>query len=479
MMKPRKLHAFTHAPFLGQCALAMDTMEPTELNAESAAMQQAMAEVARLDVKYEISESRRFLTHLTPSQKDALILLEAIVRETFIPEKVRQAVVGLLEEQGYSAQIVLMPEQQEHPPAEMFEPLRDGPGVRLPLRTNEEISGRSSLGYLAVRKADGSGYISDQEFGFLKEFARQSALVIDHSHLYMTLQNTQERLARAVSTLQEMTSFVGHEVRAPLSSIAGFAGIIEMQVRALKQDFAQSLDEKTTQEITDLSENADRIRRGVAKLAQATMLLGTIDVTRETVSENMEGLNPTDMIVENIGTVFERELAARQLGFCLLSDQALAKRLLVVNRAWFSTIFDNTIGNAIKYALPKTCINAHLTLTPDELIFSMENAIREPLPADRLNRLLEKGYRAQDGFGTSFIGVNQGLGLYFVNLIVQNGYGGSISVDSKPVRASLPLPIGRDRYDRHQFVHTDEAREGPQAQFSLEIRLPRAAVGLS
>lgn len=109
------------------------------------------------------------------------------------------------------------------------------------------------------------------------------------------------------------------------------------------------------------------------------------------------------------------------------------------DRDRLAQVFDNLLGNAVKYTPPDTGISIRIGAADGEATFTV--ADRGPgIPGEALPRLFDRFYRADQSGRSS----GMGLGLYIARMLVE-AHGGRIAVESREGEGSaftVTLPIG-------------------------------------
>lgn len=278
-------------------------------------------------------------------------------------------------------------------------------------------------GYIDLESIDIERKITSRERRFLEFFCRQAGFVLAHEWFYQNLSRTREKLQSALNTVSEISAFVGHEIRSPLASLHSLAFLIEDHVQDM------SRQEKLTED--DWSLLGDKLGQSTGllqKVVRSTYLLGTLDMDEDLFRRDLEWVEMGKSLLVSAETAYAYDINRRNLLVAIRREKRFARDFIHVHRTWFEAIFDNLLGNAIKYATNGGRIDFSILERDSEYVIHVSNPVEHPPQVESLNRLLEKGYRGDSGFSHKSIGANQGLGLYFVNRIVTEGYGGNVRV---------------------------------------------------
>ncbi len=376
------------------------------------------------ELRDETRSIHKRVEKLTEEQKNTCLLLDSIVRTTMDTQKVEQAILTLLDGMGFQGILVYEAEEEISGPF-----LLTADRVRIPLETRKDIAGHTLLGYLEVTKKDGD--VTEQDARFLNEFTRRTALSLDHAFLYSSLK-------RALISLREIGSFVQHELKAPIAVALGFEEVLKGYLEKISELVGKSGEikelsgkpfAKMREMLGEVEFCSDKTHRAVRRILHATSLLDALEIDRQQVHARLQPLT-VGTLLDELAEFLEEELKDRPLCARIWTEIGMEDLHLNVDPTYFDRIFDNTLGNAVKYSAANSIIEVQFSRREGRLRFVLTNNTHRVFTTDTLNRLYEKGYRFDEGFSRTKIGANQGLGLYFVNKIVRNGYNGDVRVES-------------------------------------------------
>lgn len=229
------------------------------------------------------------------------------------------------------------------------------------------------------------------------------ALLLD-----MTLQRNLEKVRR------DFVANVSHELRSPLTSLAGFIETILMnEVRdwPTQQRFLRIMEEE-----------AGRMSRLIDDL----LSLSRVEVDEHIVPDETV---PLMEVVKSVIASLETRAAARQMTIRLTDDRPeSAARLLMHGFAdEINEVFHNLIENAVKYGFEATAIEINVSQPEvQRVVISVTNR-GEPIAEKHLCRLTERFYRVDKARSRQIGGT--GLGLAIVKHIV-NRHRGMMEVTS-------------------------------------------------
>ena len=207
---------------------------------------------------------------------------------------------------------------------------------------------------------------------------------------------------------QEFFSNASHELKTPITSIQGYAELLEGGLVAspqMERDFAGRIRKEAVR-MAGLINDILMISRLEAKEAQVVITDVRVSVLLEEV---LESLKP--------------QAASAQV-FVHWECQPI---VIAANLQHMRELFVNLIGNAIKYNHP----GGEVWVTVREMDGQMLLVVRDNgvgIPQDALERIFERFYRVDKGRSRKQGGT--GLGLSIVKHVV-NYYHGSIQVTSK------------------------------------------------
>jgi two-component system sensor histidine kinase KdpD len=295
--------------------------------------------------------------------------------------------------------------------------LSRGQMLFIPLRAS-----RAAVGVLGVRPSQPGALDDAEPRRLLEAFASQIALAIERSLLAEEAQRAE--LRRDAERLRNsLLSSVSHDLRTPLTLITDAASALvaggDTLDAATRRDLAETIHEK-----------ADRLNRLVSNLLDMTRLeSGAAAVHREW--QPLAGV---------VGAALRR--MGRDLeGHPVNTDLPATLPLVPIDGALIEQVFFNLLDNAVKYT-PEGC-PIEITARAASGTVTVSFADRGPgLPADVLDRVFEKFYRAKP----ETAGGGAGLGLTICQAIV-SAHGGRIWAENRPggglvFNFTLPLAEG-------------------------------------
>lgn len=207
---------------------------------------------------------------------------------------------------------------------------------------------------------------------------------------------------------QEFFSNASHELKTPITSIRGYAELLEsdmIQEESMKRDFALRI-KKEAAGMTGLINDILMISKLEAKDAQVVMSQVRISV-----------------LLEEIEARLKPQAASGQV-YLHLDCQPLC---IKANTQQMDELLTNLLTNAIKYNRPGGQVWVYIREQDNNMVIRVKDN-GTGIPSDSMDRIFERFYRVDKGRSRKQGGT--GLGLSIVKHIV-NFYHGSISVTSE------------------------------------------------
>lgn len=273
--------------------------------------------------------------------------------------------------------------------------LLEEPGIRYMGRISDAVESISQ-GNLGT-EVDVTG---DDEF---------SAMAANLNKMASDIRTLMDKEREAERTKNELITNVAHDLRTPLTSIIGYLELLagntkvpaEMEHKYI--EIAYSKARRLEKLIEDLF--------GFTKLnyGKIAMHVGQLDIVK-LLSQLLEEAYP-NFVEKNLSYDLQSNVPAKTIS----ADGNLLARL-----------FDNLIGNAIKYGADGKRVLVKIHAEDDTVTVSVTN-YGYVIPADELPLLFNKFYRVEQSRSTTTGGT--GLGLAIAKAIVDM-HGGTISVSS-------------------------------------------------
>ena len=244
----------------------------------------------------------------------------------------------------------------------------------------------------------------------------------------MTLQRNLEKVRR------DFVANVSHELRSPLTSLAGFIETIldnEIQDHETLVRFLKIMDEEA---------------KRMARLVDDLLSLSRVEVDEHIVpSETV----PLMEVVRSVIHSLEDRAQRREMRIDFVDDRPTgsANVFMYGYADEINEVFHNLVENAIKYGSETTSIIVHVNAQRDDHVIISVSNFGDQIAEKHLSRLTERFYRVDKARSRQIGGT--GLGLAIVKHIV-NRHRGMLSVKSLPegrttFTVELPIIIGSER----------------------------------
>jgi two-component system sensor histidine kinase KdpD len=274
-------------------------------------------------------------------------------------------------------------------------PLSRKPEWSIPLQT-----ARGVLGEIRLWRTDTALHPAEERL--LRTFASQGAMALERAWLTQT--ETRAKVLEESDHLKSaLLSSVSHELRSPLATIkASITSLRSGDVHwksSAREDLLANVDDET-----------DHLNRLVGNL---------LDMSR-IESGALKPQRQWNLLSEIIGGVIARMRKATEqhrLDVNLPEDLPLVP----VDYVQMEQVFDNLIGNSLKYAPPNTTIHISANRQNDETLLVTVSNQGPQVPQEHLDRIFDKFYRVTDADRVT----GTGLGLSICKGIIA-AHGGRI-----------------------------------------------------
>jgi PAS domain S-box-containing protein len=265
--------------------------------------------------------------------------------------------------------------------------------------------------------------------------AQYFAVAARNVELYGELQARGAAVVELNQIKTDLIAMLAHDFKGPLTTIVGFADVLAEDDR---------FDDESRRFLTMISSSAMRL----ASLATDTLALSRLE-------QNELTLNIVEFdVVALVGDIVRVFGVTRQID--LTSDRP--ELIIAGDPARLRQVFENLIGNAIKYSPNGEPVG--IELRPTEL--GVEIAVRDRgigIPDADRPQLFGRFARARNARAMGIGGT--GFGLYLTKTIVEM-HGGTIAVESREGRGSIfrvfvPASVAATRPQHRRFILLDPA----------------------
>jgi two-component system, OmpR family, sensor histidine kinase KdpD len=301
------------------------------------------------------------------------------------------------------------------------------PGAKwlfLPMRT-----GRGAIGVIGIDSDKPGPLLTPDERRLLDALIDQGALAIERVYLVEDM----DRVKRTVETERlrsALLTSISHDLKTPLAAVLGAAGTL--------RDLSKKLGEAEKADlVATIIDESERLNRFIANLLDMTKLESGAVVPNMALHD----------LGEIVGSALRRAtkiLARHRVDVDLQADLPM----LELDAVLFEQALFNLLDNAAKYAPADTVIRVESWREQDVVCLRVLDE-GEGIPADELEHIFDKFYRAQKG---DQVRAGTGLGLAISRGFVE-AMRGTITAGNRADRngaaftISLPIPAHTRQLD--------------------------------
>lgn len=236
------------------------------------------------------------------------------------------------------------------------------------------------------------------------------SIAIDNALLYDKIQKANIRLKELDQLKDEFVSLASHELRTPMTAIKSYLWMVLNKSKNLDPQIRTYLDIASAE------------TEHLIKLVQNMLTISRIEGKR--LELNIEVLNLFEQ-VKHVYDTLKIKTAEKHITFTLLPYPE--KLMVSGDKDKLSEVFENIIGNAIKYTPEKGSISVYFTLEKNKIAVRVSDT-GPGITKENLTKLFQKFGRLEDAKQSRTSGT--GLGLYISKQIVDL-HKGSIKVESE------------------------------------------------
>ncbi len=213
---------------------------------------------------------------------------------------------------------------------------------------------------------------------------------------------------QAENRKNDLVMYLAHDLKTPLTSVVGYLTLL---------DECPELPIEQRAKFTDIALNkAYRLEQLINEFFEITRF----NINKVTLERNRIDLN---MMIAQITDEFYPMLQEKNL---TVDIDIIEHIIMFADSDKIARVFDNLLKNAVNYSYENTMIRIGARIRRDKVIIKFRNKSDE-IPADKLERLFDKFYRA-DTSRTSSTG-GSGLGLAIAKQLTEL-HGGTIRAKS-------------------------------------------------
>jgi ligand-binding sensor domain-containing protein/signal transduction histidine kinase/AraC-like DNA-binding protein len=274
-----------------------------------------------------------------------------------------------------------------------------------------------------------------------KEIVDKSDKILDQQeHIIIQnakLENTVSELEKSNQTKNRFLSILAHDLRNPISAIAGIAKNLKMQMpQVTKQEIGKyiSIISDSSKSVLDLLLN----------------LLEWAKTQNETINSNPESVNLYDLVISN-QVLMEQLLRNKNL---YLTINVAEHHTLFVDKKMIDTVFRNLLSNSIKFTPPFGQISIESKEIDNEIAITFYDT-GLGMTGEQISNLFNIETAASSPGSNGEIG--SGLGMVIIKEFVEANHG-NITVSSKVNEGSIftiRLPKGDVFCSLEEFGNTN------------------------
>jgi two-component system, OmpR family, sensor histidine kinase KdpD len=288
------------------------------------------------------------------------------------------------------------------------------PARYLPLR-----GARATIGVLAVERAEAADALQSEQQRLLEAIADQLALALERARL-AEVAHAAHLLAERTAMRNTLLASISHDLRTPLSAIAGAGSIVA------QNDFALDLYRRVT-----LGRLIEDKARDMSDLLTNVLELVRLESGTDVLNRDWHALN------ELIGLAIGRH-ESRLTGWDVTTDLPVDLPLLPLDANLMVQLLSNLLENAVKYTPPGTQIRISARCD-DTVVRLMVEDTGPGLGIGATEQLFEKFTRGRVEGNSGGVG----LGLAICRAVARL-HGGDISAGASPAggaRFEVTIPL--------------------------------------
>ncbi len=245
-------------------------------------------------------------------------------------------------------------------------------------------------------------------------------IAIQNVALFGELQSQRASVIQLNQLKDDLIAVLAHDFKGPLTTIVGFTELLEEH--ALEGEDADAA-------LRTIRQSAMRL----ANLANDTLALSRVEQGELNLAA--DPVNIVDIVQEMVESLQPQ----RQITVSVKAHDPVVRG----DPARLRQVFENIVGNAVKYSPDATPVEVRITETDRTVRIAVHDS-GIGIPSDEMRFLFERFRRASNAKRSSIKGT--GLGLYLAKTLVER-HGGNIQVQSKLGEGStfiVVLPRMRD-----------------------------------
>jgi K+-sensing histidine kinase KdpD len=236
-----------------------------------------------------------------------------------------------------------------------------------------------------------------EDLALAQEVGRRAGIAVENSLLYRRAHETETELRKVNEAKDEFLGLLSHELKGPITTIHGGAGLLRGMGAALAPDAREDL-------LSDIESESERL----ARLLDDMLVLARMELGQQVETEPVL----LSRIVEKEIEAFSRRWPARKVEFQPAKDLPIVKAV----PRYVEQVMRNLLSNAHKYSPPDTPIEVRLERESD---FYLQAGVRDygsGVPEDEIDRVFDRFYRSSQTSGRAR---GTGIGLTVCRRLVE------------------------------------------------------------
>jgi PAS domain S-box-containing protein len=290
--------------------------------------------------------------------------------------------------------------------------------------------GRTFGALTAVTTAESGRRLDEADVALVEELARRAALAIDNARLYALAVAAREGAERANRAKSDFLAVMSHELRTPLNAIAGYAELMDMELRGPVTDAQR--------------EDLARIRRSQRHLL--SLINDVLNFTRVDAGRIEYHIEPVALgaALASVGELVGPQLAEK--GLTYEYAECASDLVARADREKLQQVVLNLLSNAIKFtpAGGRVTLRCARSDAGNVLVQVADTGIG--IPHDQLDSIFEPFVQVRSGLTRTEGGTGLGLA---ISRDLARAMGGDLRVESTVGDGStftlvLPSSAGAD-----------------------------------
>jgi signal transduction histidine kinase len=309
-------------------------------------------------------------------------------------------------------------------------------------------TGDQEFGVLILTDQQDALRFTQQDEEWIALLGNQIAIAMENARLYQSERGRARDLEQAYQELRELDHMkdefvqnISHELRTPLTFVKGY---VELMLEGVLGDLSAPQSE-SLQIVAERTDAIIRLVNDVISLKRAEL-------------EAMEWA-PVSLLDVARGCVRGARVTAERERIEIVLEAPDDLPLVYGDADRLSEVFDNLVGNAIKFSPDGGTITLHLRHDPEMVEVSVTDE-GIGIPPEKLDKIWDRFYQVEGGSTRRFGGT--GLGLNIVKRIME-AHGGHIWVESELNHGStfrFVLPVYKAQRPEPEILNPEMGAEG-------------------